>query len=202
MNFNKTDLSKAASVTISADYQLETFDAANYKSLVKIDASAVEGNLEIIGNDKNNSIIAGNGGSTISGGKGNDTLSGGAGEDKFIYTAGKDVIANYSADDAIEITKGKVTKTAYKGNDVIFSVGSGSITVKDGAGKNISITDSSGTQTYSRTYDLLYDSNFLTDDFALDEITEQKFDVAQIQNSDNLKEFDATDKMVIFQSDN
>lgn len=196
LNFDKADLSKAVSVTISADYESESFDATNYKSLVKIDASAVNNEIEIIGNAKNNSIIASKGGSTISGGKGNDTLIGGAGEDLFIYSAGKDVIANYSADDAIKISSGTITKTAYKGEDVIFNIGSSSITVKDGNGKNITITDANGVTTseiYSnaKTLNLIEDNNFMTDEFNLDEISEQIFEVTQIQTADNSTEFNA-----------
>ena len=145
-------------------------------------------------------------GSSLDGGKGNDTLIGGAGEDVFIYSAGKDVIANYSADDTIKISSGEITKTAYKGSDVIFTVGNGSITVKDGKGKQISIIDSKGVTTseiYSdstsnaRILNLLEDNNFLTDEFNLDSITEPKFDVTQIQTVDNLKEFD-TDNLVTY----
>ena len=135
-------------------------------------------------------------------------MTGGAGEDVFIYSAGKDVVKNYSADDTIKISSGKISKTAYKGDDVIFSVGSGSITVKDGNGKQISITDAKGVTTSeiysnsanSRDYNLLEDNNFVTDEFQLDDITEEKIDVTEIQTN-NAETF-AQDENILTHSEN
>ena len=119
------------------------------------------------------------------GGSGNDTLTGGAGNDVFIYEGGKDVITDYTAGkDKIKLSSGKITKTTYSGKDVIFTIGSGTLTVKNSKGKKITVTDSSNkTQTYSKTLDLIYDNNFVSENFSLDSISEKKYSVTQIQNA-------------------
>ena len=114
-------------------------------------------------------------------------MTGGNGKDTFVYSGGKDIITDYTAaQDKIQID-GTISNTSYKGDDVIFKIGSGTLTVKDAKGKNISVTDSSGTQNYSRTLDILYDNNFMTDDTNLDSITESKFTVTQIFKTIMLK---------------
>lgn len=96
------------------------------------------GNDTIIGGDFDDVIYGGAGKDSLSGGKGKDTLSGGAGADTFVYKSGdgKDIITDYSAEDKIKIT-GNFT-ASYSGNNVIFKVGKGSLTVKNG--KNTDIT--------------------------------------------------------------
>ena len=140
---------------------------------------------KLYGDAGNDYIEGGAGNDTLYGGAGNDTLTGGNGKDTFVYSGGKDVITDYTAaQDKIQVD-GTISNTSYKGDDVIFKIGSGTLTVKDAKGKKISVTDSSGTQTYSRTLDILYDNNFMTDDTSLDSITEQKFSVTEIQNYNN-----------------
>ena len=139
---------------------------------------------DILYGGADNDLLKGEAGNdTLSGGSGNDTLTGGAGNDVFIYEGGKDVITDYKAnEDEIKLESGTITDTSYQNKDVIFKIGSGTLTVKNGKGKNISVTDSSGnTQTYSKTLDLLYDNNFMTDENNLDTITEQKFEVQNIE---------------------
>ena len=111
-------------------------------------------------------------------------MTGGSGRDVFVYANGEgnDIITDYTASDKIQVD-GTISNTSYSGNDVIFTIGSGTLTVKNAKGTNISVTDSSGTQTYSRTLDILYDNNFMTDDAVLDDITEAKYSVTDIQNS-------------------
>ena len=158
--------------------------------VVTVDGSELSAAIKLVGNDSANiiyggtkadSLNGGGGNDTLSGGKGNDTLTGGAGADTFIYSAGKDVITDYTAgEDKIEV-EGKISKVTYKKGDAIFSIGSGTLTVKNGEGQNISITDSSGT--YSKTLDLFEDNNFIADENNLDTITESKFAVTQIQDN-------------------
>ena len=149
----------------------------------KVNAASVSHNLIITGNVSSNSIKAGKGDDTLNGGLGNDTLTGGKGKDVFVYEGGNDLITDYTADqDSIQIN-GTISETSYKGKDVIFNIGEGTLTVKNGKGKEISVTDTSGTQIYSKTFDLLYDDNFATDEFKIDDITEEKVDVTEIQTS-------------------
>ncbi len=134
----------------------------------------------IFGGAGNDKLFGEAGNDTLAGGAGNDTLEGGAGNDVFVYGngEGKDVIADYAAGDKIKITSGTISKTTYSGSDVVFTVGSGSVTVKDGKGKKITIVDASGkstTQTYSGavtgTSKLFVDDNFISDDNNLDAIS-------------------------------
>ena len=154
-----------------------TLQSSDYNpSVMKIYASKVDKAVKIFGNDTANTInggikndtiyggagddkIYGGGGDdnifgntgddTLNGDAGNDTLTGGAGNDVFIYVSGKgnDVIADYEIGDKIKISGGSITKTTYSDDDVIFKIGAGSITVKDGNGKNITIVDSNNNTT-------------------------------------------------------
>ena len=102
-------------------------------------------NAEITGSASDDTIKTSGANMTITGGKGNDTLTGGSGADTFVYSSGdgNDVITNFDDNDKISITSGIVT-TSTSGNDVIFSIGSGKITVKGGNGKTINYIDASG----------------------------------------------------------
>lgn len=103
------------------------------------------GNDKLYGNAGNDKLYGGKGNDSLFGGKGNDTLWGGSGNDVFIYEAGKDVIADFdSAHDKIKIAKGKISKTTLSGSNVVFSIGTGSLTVKNAKGKSISLIDSAG----------------------------------------------------------
>ena len=118
-------------------------------------------------------------------------MTGGNGKDIFYDDyGGNDVITDYTVgQDTIKFSH-EITGTIYSNTDVTFRTSVGNFTVKNGKGKNITITDSSGktyTKLYTngvtaRTLDLLEDNNFMTDDTNLDSITEQKFSVTEIQN--------------------
>ena len=152
------------------------------------------GNDRLQGYPGNDTLFGSSGNDTLFGGYGNDYLSGGAGNDVFYDDyGGNDIIGDYtSGQDTIKFTHA-ITNTSYSGNNVIFSTSVGSFTVYNGKGKSITITDYNGkttTKTYNtgvsaRTLDLLEDNNFITDDTNLDSITEQKFNVTEIQNYKN-----------------
>ena len=123
---------------------------------------AVAGN-DTITNTSNNCYIDGGVGNdrislspdsennTLLGGKGNDTIYTN-GEGNLIQYAsgdGKDVIFGFSGDDSIQITEGSVSKTVKSGKDLVLGVGSGSITVKDGATMNWQIADNVITSLYA-----------------------------------------------------
>ena len=201
------DAGKTA-VTLASGFT-GTLAADAYESTVeKIDASNVSKAVVLNGNANNNTIIGGKGADKIYGnagadslygGKGNDTLTGGAGNDVFVYGNGdgKDVIADYAAGDSIKISSGTITKTAYSGSNVVFTVGSGTLTVKNGKGKSISITDASGrnsTRTYtsgvsysasgSNGYWFADDTNFISGENKLDDISAENYSVTNLNATD------------------
>ena len=97
-------------------------------------------------------INGGAGNDTFTGGKGNDTFTGGKGKDTFFYAngGGKDTITDYQpGQDTLQITSGSISKTAIAKNkkDLVFTVGKGTITLKNAAGKKISMKDTRGTYT-------------------------------------------------------
>ena len=92
----------------------------------------------MIGESGNDKLYGGSGNDTLIGGEGNDTLSGGTGKDLFIYSSGKDVITDYTAGkDKIKIS-GSYT-SAVSGKNVIFTTSSGTLKVKNGANKKITV---------------------------------------------------------------
>lgn len=132
-------------VEVLEDYAGKTFDVSDYGDSIKtINASDVEHNIKIYGNTLANVIYGGEGNDTIYGGKGNDTLTGDDGADVFVYTEGKDVITDYNKKDTIRISKGTISQAKVSGADVVLTIGKGSLKIKDGAGKTLSIVNSSG----------------------------------------------------------
>ena len=99
--------------------------------------------VKITGNSLANSIVGGSGSDTLAGATGNDTLTGGNGNDLFVYSAGKDFITDYAAGDKISLGAA-VSKATVSGSDVVFTVGSGSLTVKNAKGKSLNMIDKSG----------------------------------------------------------
>ena len=153
--------------------------------------SGGNGNDILYGGNDNDKLLGDAGNDTLNGGSGNDTLTGGAGNDVFIYEGGNDVITDYAAGDEIKISSGTINDKKYSGKDVIFTIGDGTLTVKKGKGKEISVIDSSGTQIYSKTIDILQDNNFMTDEFGIDsisEVTEKNYSVGQIEYLNNNNE--------------
>ena len=127
------------------------------------DYLSVDGDYNTLdGGDGNDTLtVVGGSNNTLNGGAGNDLLSvqgglnmlyGGAGKDTFSFEEGNHIIMDYTAgEDVIEIASGSISKTELvnDGKDVKFTVGEGSITVTDGAGKTISLKDSRGSYTAS-----------------------------------------------------
>ena len=150
------------SVTLRANYSKANYSATS--KIITIDASAVTRNLKIKANALANDIFGGSGNDSINGGAGKDTISGGAGKDTilggtgddelyggegadiFVYAqgGGKDIIWDYAEEDKIKITSGSIKSAAADGKDIVYKIGSGSITVKNALNKNISLVNSSG----------------------------------------------------------
>ena len=145
------------------------------------------GNDSILGGAGNDSLLGDAGNDSLYGGDGNDTLTGGDGNDTFVYENGSDIITDYAENKDKILLKSALKSTYVSGTDVIFQTDNGTLTVKDGANKKITVKNSIGkttTQTYSRTLELFDSNNFLTDTPNLDSITEQKFTVQNIENQD------------------
>ena len=138
-------------------------------------------------------------------------MTGGAGKDIFVFAENEaqDVIKDYTAgEDKIKLINGaEISNISYEGDNVIFEVGTGSITIQNAKGSAITVIDSSGrttTQIYTdeepvaaRSLDLMLDNNFLNDDAALDDITEQKYSVTDI-DEDNQDEISKTQDLLTF----
>ena len=103
------------------------------------------GNDSVIGGKAADKLYGDAGSDTLVGGKGNDTLTGGDGNDLFIYSAGKDVIADYAEGDRVSIGAA-ITKTSISGSDALFTIGSGTLKIKNSKGKEISFINADGTE--------------------------------------------------------
>ena len=141
----KLALGKNVKGTVTAASFITTLDGRS-------DANAIT----INGNAKSNTIYGGAGNNILNGGAGNDTLSGGAGKDTFVYAngQGKDTISDYVAgQDTLQISSGSISKAALANSnkDLVFTVGSGSITLKNAGAKAISLKDGHGNYTASST---------------------------------------------------
>lgn len=113
------------------------------------------GNDILYGGDGDDTLNGGDGNDTLYGGAGADTLTGGAGKDTFVYVNGEgnDTITDYASDqDALQIANGSVSNMALANNnkDLVFTVGDGSVTVKDAAAKSVRMQDSRGSYTVTR----------------------------------------------------
>ena len=161
-------------ITLGSDFT-GTMDAAKYLSTVKtIDGRNATKAVNITGNAQHNIIYAGKAGGTVTGGAGNDTLyggagndtltggagndtlTGGAGNDTFVYGNGQgnDTITDYTAgQDVLQISSGSISGTALANSnkDLVFTVGSGNITLNNAATKVISLKDGRGSYTASNT---------------------------------------------------
>lgn len=107
------------------------------------------GNDRLYGDAGNDKLVGGAGSDTLYGGAGNDTFTGNEGNDIFIYEDGNDVITDYvSGQDKIKLMSNlSITGAAISGSNVILKVGTGSITVKEGKNKNITVINSQGKET-------------------------------------------------------
>ena len=125
-------------------FNVEDDDVEGGNGIVTIDASAVTKGIELIGNGKANKIIGGSGNDTLEGDTKNDTLTGGEGADVFIYYegSGNDVITDYDEEDKISIASGEISNVAKSGTkDVVFTVGNGTIKVKNALNVGITCID-------------------------------------------------------------
>jgi Ca2+-binding RTX toxin-like protein len=135
-------------VTLASDFT-GTLNESGYASTTKtIDATKVSSGIKIYGNSLKNSIAGGTGNDTLIGGAGNDTLTGGSGKDIFVHSYGKDIITDYVVGtDKIKIEDGEVFDYRVTGSDVILYTDNGSVCVKNGKDKQITVIDEYGNET-------------------------------------------------------
>ncbi|MBR6012970.1 MAG: hypothetical protein IK062_04205 [Selenomonadaceae bacterium] len=128
------------------------------------------GNDNLTGGAGNDKLFGDAGNDTLFGGVGNDTLKGGAGNDVFIHSKGKDVITDYSSGDKIFLQDTAIKSWNVRGKNVIFTTESGTVTVKNGKGKRISIEISKIYSSSSSANLFTEENNFVSSD-NLSEIT-------------------------------
>ena len=102
------------------------------------------GDDKLYGGSGSDTLNGDAGNDTLWGGKGNDLLTGGAGDDVFIYTAGNDTITDYAAGDKISLNAADISNSTLSGDNVIFTIGTGKLTVRDAKADIITLLDTSG----------------------------------------------------------
>ena len=151
-DYLKVTNSTKSPVTVSS--AIKTINASSRTKTVKITGNSLantikggsnkdtiyggKGNDSILGNAGNDKLFGGAGNNTLTGGTGDDTLKGGEGADVFAYFNGdgNDTILDYQpGKDTIKLNSGFILDVSYKKKDLVFTVGSGTITVKNGKGK-------------------------------------------------------------------
>ncbi len=193
---NKSNVTLTSAFKGTLDSGIITADGSGVSAAMKIVANANnniiiggKGADSLSGLAGNDSLDGGSGNDTLNGGAGNDTLTGGAGTDVFIFEGGNDTITDYTAGEKISLKSAITAWTVDSNKNVTFETAEGSITVTNGKGKKITtvVGKTATTETYSKsgsasakTLDLLYDNNFMTDENNLDDITEAKYSVTDI----------------------
>ena len=132
----------SSKVTVGGDYNFEF--ASDYK---KATISGTSGGDSITARGKKISVNGGKGDDTI---KifGTGTVTGGKGADVFAYkSGGANVITDYAEEDKINLLSG-TANISTSGDDVIFKVGKGKITVKDAADKKITYIENGAEKIY------------------------------------------------------
>ncbi len=167
-------------LSLSSNFKGALNSAYYLATITSINGSSAANAVTLYGNAQNNTIkggkvadklygragndkIYGNAGNDyLYGEAGNDTLYGGAGNDTFFYKAstGKDIISDYAKGDLFHVN-GTITKTALanKNKNVVFTVGKGTVTIRNAATQIIALKDSRGNYSMSNS-GLSLSSNF------------------------------------------
>lgn len=160
--------------------KVKTFNAADSKAVTVVgnwNANTITGGK---GNDSltvfagNNKLIGGAGKDTLTGGAGNDNMTGGDGADTFVYTGGKDVITDYSAEDSIIVSGSYKQKVS--GNNIIYTIGSGTLTLQNAKGMSVNIVTASALIAEEN-------NNFAELDNIIDTKTVGEFEIATAQDT-------------------
>ncbi len=162
---------KRTVLTASSKFTNYAINLEDYlPTVTKVNAGAVKSSIIINGNDLNNSIKSG------------------AGADMFIYESGDDVITDYTAGQDTIIASEEIKNVEYKWQNVIFTMDSGILTVRNAKDKEIIVSNGKddGEKIYSRAFEILYDNNFMTDEIGINEISEvadKNYSVGKIEDS-------------------
>ena len=81
--------------------------------------------------------------STINVGTNNQTVYGSSDNELFVVSSDSGVIYNIGGEDTISVG-GAISQASVDGEDVVFSIGDGKLTVKNGKGKYLNVADSNG----------------------------------------------------------
>ncbi len=219
-------------VTVSGDYAFDF--AAGYKNATitgskGADVITTRGDkISVSGGKGSDSINVLGSATTVLGGAGKDKITvsgsaakvtGGAGDDTivssgkgnvFVYASGdgKDVIADFSATDKLQITKG-TAKVSVEGADVVVKVGSGSIKLTGAAGQDISIIDKNGNESVKKTTApasdvawFLEDDKQFTADNNLSAIVDDSADIYSLGDADDSTALIKEDKILTYTDKN
>ena len=178
---------KSSVVTASTLFSGSEINLADYENATKVNAAALSQAVSIVGTAANNSLKGGKGADYITGGLGNDTLTGGAGADTYVYSGGDDLITDYANVDAVQFDTENITDISREisGKNVIYSTNVGTLTLKNASTKNITLIDSNGDD-FTLNKNIAENLWFMEDNFNnydLDSICEQKFEVQNIEDT-------------------
>ncbi len=113
-------------LTVTNEFENSPLNLADYDStFTTVNAAARTTGLKIAGNS------------------GSDTLTGGNGTDAFIYSAGNDVITDYTVGEKIS-PGAAITNASISGNDAVLTLGSDTLTIKNGKSKTLSLITATG----------------------------------------------------------
>ncbi len=182
LSYNSTK----ALLTVDKNFTGENVSLA--QNVQKVTASNFTSGVNLSGNALNNSIRGGSGDDTLFGGAGNDTLTGGSGADIFVYDGGNDIITDYRAGaDKIQIDS-KIIGASISGSDVVFETDGGTLSVKSGKNKNLTVINN-GDETTEKYTPWFVENNFVAAE--IDSITDEKFAVTNFETAtENLAQVD------------
>ena len=174
-----SNIGTAKKVSVSGNYTFN-FSASDYKK------------TSITGTANADTIVINGTNLFISGGKGNDSLvSNSSGGNVFVYASGdgNDVITNFAASDKLSI-KSSATYSV-SGSDVVFTVGTGKITLKGASDKTFTYYVDGDKKTYSnvtlKPYTISGKGISLTNAY-----TETDFDLSTVTGGSKIVTIDAS----------
>ncbi|MBR4153228.1 MAG: hypothetical protein IKT98_09765 [Selenomonadaceae bacterium] len=154
-------------------------------------------NTAIKGGAGNDTVKVSGSKTTITGDNGNDliSLSSAAKNNVIVYNSGdgNDTIRGFDSNDSLKIASG-TAKVTTSGNDVIFTVGKGKITIKDAKDKTFKYVVNGDTKTYSAVSEEPYIINAAKNAITLtSSYPDKDFDVTEaIDNGSEIVTIDAS----------